>query len=106
MILLKVLLINASNLKLLGDLFLQNAELRKTLQQQRSETMEITEFFRRILAMKDTLIEVLGTSRTGIQQRMDDLQKENRELKTRLDSVLQERDQLLQDHSTLDQNHV
>ncbi|XP_078319791.1 uncharacterized protein LOC144621075 [Crassostrea virginica] len=92
--------------KPLGDLFLQNAELRKTLHQQRSETMKITEFFHRILAMKDTLIEVLGTSRTGIQQRMDDLQKENRELKTRLDSVQQERDQLLQDHSTLDQNHV
>lgn len=71
---------------------MQNAELRKTLHQQRSETMEITDFFRRMLALKDNLIEVLGTSRTGILQRMDDLQKENRELKTRLDSVKQERD--------------
>ena len=67
---------------------------------------EIIAFFRRMLALRDSLIETLGASRTAILQRMEGLQKENRDLKERLNSVQQERDQLLQDLSMLQQDHA
>ena len=71
-----------------------------------SESMEIIEFSRRILALKDKWIETLEASRTAILQRVDDLQKENRDLKEQLNSVQQERDLLLQDPITLQQDHA
>ena len=67
---------------------------------------EIIAFFRRMLTLKDSLIKTLGASRTAILQRMDDLKKENRDLKEQLNSVQQERDKLLQDLSTLQQDHA
>ena len=67
---------------------------------------EIIAFFRRMLTLKDSLIQTLGASITTILQRVDDVQKENRELKERLNSVQQERDQLLQDLSTLQVDHA
>ena len=54
---------------------------------QPSEALEVIAFSRRMLALKDSLIETLGTSRTANIQRVDDLKKENRELRERLNSV-------------------
>ena len=78
---------------------------REAAFKQYSEAMEIIEFSRRMLALKDKWIKTLEASRTVILQIVDDLQKENRDLKVRLNSVQQERDRLLQDLIMLQHNH-
>ena len=84
--------------KIVGD--------REAAFKQHSESMEIIEFSRRMVALKDKWIENLGTSRSAILQRVDDLQKEKQDLKEQLNSVQQERDQLLQDLIMLQKDHA
>ena len=92
--------------KIVGDLFLENEEIKKTLQHQRSKFSDTIDFYHRMLTLLNSMIEALGVSRAASMRREGRLQNQKQELFDQLSTVQEEKKKLQEDHNTLQQDHT
>ncbi|XP_078312799.1 uncharacterized protein LOC144619250 [Crassostrea virginica] len=98
--------LSTSPRKPLGDLFLENEKIKKTLQHQRSKFTDTIDIYHRMLFLLNSLIEALGLSRAASMRREGLLQNQRQELIDQLSTVQEEKEKLQEDYNTLQQDHA
>ena len=90
--------------KIVGDLFLENEEIKKILQHQRSKFTDTIDFYHRMLTLLNSLIEAMGMSRAASMRREGCLQNQRQELFDQLLTAQEEKEKLQKEHNTLQQD--